>query len=102
MPRAALTLRDKVIDDRGNIFELVIWRVAVTPRSPSGVRYRLAFVRHGEATPTVLYDNHPPKGHHRHVGGVEGPYSFVDVDQLLADFGADVERIEGEARWPKR
>lgn len=83
MPRAALTLRDKVIDDRGNIFELVIWRVAVTPRSPSGVRYRLAFVRHGEATPTVLYDNHPPKGHHRHVGGVEGPPTWSGSRERL-------------------
>ena len=102
MPRATLVLREKVVDDRGNIFEMVIWRVSVTLRSPSGVRYRLAFVRRGEAEPAVLYDNHPPKGHHRHVAGVEGPYSFGDVDQLMTDFMADVERITGEAQWPRR
>lgn len=102
MPRAIPVLREKVIDDRGNIFELVIWRVTATSRNPSDVSYRLAFVRRGEAKPRVLYDNHPSKGHHRHLAGVEGPYNFVDVDQLLADFMADVERIEGEARWPRR
>jgi hypothetical protein len=102
MPRATLALREKVIDERGNILELVIWRVPVTPRSPSGVRYRLAFVRHGEEEPAVLYDNHSPKGHHRHVSGIEDPYSFVDVDQLLADFAADVQRITGEDKWPRR
>jgi hypothetical protein len=101
MPRAILVLREKVIDDRGNIFELVIWRVPATSRSPSGVRYRVAFVRRGEEKPAVLYDNHSPKGHHRHVSGVEERYSFVDVDQLLADFMTDVQRITGEERWPR-
>ena len=85
MPRATAVLREKVIDEQGNILELVIWRVPTTPRSPSGVRYRLAFVRQDEEKPAVLYDNHFPKGHHRHVQGVEEAYSFTDVDQLLAD-----------------
>jgi hypothetical protein len=70
MPRAIALLREKVIDEQGNILELAIWRVSAGPRSPSGVRYRLVFVRHGEEEPAVLYDNHSPKGHHRHVQGV--------------------------------
>ena len=45
MPRATPILREKVIDEQGNILELVIWRVPTTPASPSGVRYRLALVR---------------------------------------------------------
>ncbi len=102
MPRATAVLREKVIDEQGNILELVIWRIPTTPRSPSGVRYRLAFVRRGEERPAVLYDNHSPKGHHRHVAGVEAPYSFGDVDQLLVDFTADVQRITGDDRWPRR
>lgn len=102
MPRATLVLREKVIDEQGNILELVIWQVTVTPRSPSGVRYRLAFVRRGEAKPAVLYDNHSPKAHHRHVAGLEEPYSFVDVDRLLLDFRTDVQRMTGEDRWPGR
>ena len=102
MPRATAVLREKVVDEQGNILELVIWRVPATPRSPSSVRYRLAFVRRGEKKPAVLYDNHTPKGHHRHVGDVEGRYTFVDVDQLLADFKADVQRIIGDDRWPRR
>ena len=102
MPRATPVLREKVIDEQGNILELVIWRVPTSPRSPSGVRYRLAFVRRAEENPTVLYDNHPPKGHHRHVEDVEEAYSFVDVDQLLEDFVADVRRITGDDGWPRR
>lgn len=101
MPRATAIRQEKVIDDDGNILEVVIWRVPVTPRSPVAVRYRLAFIRKGEARPVVLYDNHPPKGHHRHIGGVEGTYTFVDVDQLLSDFIGDVRRMTGEDRWPR-
>jgi hypothetical protein len=47
MPRATLVLREKVIDNQGNILD-------------------------------------------------------VDIDQLLSDFTADVARIMGESRWPRR
>jgi hypothetical protein len=62
------------------------------------VKYRLAFIARDAADPAVLYDNHHPKGHHRHFEGVEEPYEFVDLDKLLADFQADVRRIKGERR----
>lgn len=95
-------LREKVVDERGAILELVIWKVPATQRGPSGVRYRLAFVRRGEVKPAVLYDNHSPKGHHRHLEGVEHAYAFEDADHLVADFMADVRRITGDEQWPGR
>jgi Family of unknown function (DUF6516) len=90
MPRAELILREKIIDEAGNLVELVIWAV------PWGVRYRLAFIRYGDSVPIVLYDNHHPKGPHRHVEGVEESYPYTDLDRLLADFRADVSRIRGD------
>jgi hypothetical protein len=42
-----------------------------------------------------LYDDHHPKGPHRHVAGIEEPYT--NVDRLLADFRADVSRIRGDS-----
>lgn len=102
MPRATLVLREKVIDEEGNIVELVIWKVPVTPPHPVGVRYRLAFVRRGERAPAVLYDNHHPKGPHRHIEGRDAPYAFAGLDQLLSDFTADVRRLTGGRTWPKR
>jgi hypothetical protein len=91
MPRAELILREKIIDEAGNLVELVIWA------APSGVRYRLAFIKHGDRIPIVLYDNHHPKGPHRHVAGIEEPYPYTNVDRLLADFRADVSRIRGDS-----
>jgi hypothetical protein len=102
MRRARPVLRDKIIDEAGNITEFAIWVVPGHRPGLRGIRYRLAFVRRGETRPAVLYDNHEPKGHHRHVGEQQEPYQFVDVDRLLADFTADVRRVTGDTTWPRR
>jgi len=81
------------VDEEGNVLETVIWRVPVSAKAPDGVRYRLAFIPAGMREPAVLYDNHHPKGHHRHVEGVQEPYRFETVDKLVRDFKADVERV---------
>ncbi len=36
-----------------------------------------------------MYDNHHPKGHHRHIAGREEPYLFGSVQGLVADFLAE-------------
>lgn len=95
MARATVVLREKVIDEAGDILELVIWRVPVNVQYPERIRYRLAYIRRGERMPAVLYDNHAPKGHHRHVQGVAERYRFTGVDRLLADFRADIARVKG-------
>ena len=41
----------------------------------------------------VGYDNERGKGDHKHFGGRETTYRFVDVDTLLADFLRDVEAM---------
>ncbi len=90
-----LLFHEKATDERGNLFEARIWKVPAGPKYPDGVRYRLAFIRSGENRPAVLYDNHHPKGHHRHVGRVEETYRFVDVEHLIKDFLNDVAEIKG-------
>jgi len=92
---AAVVLREKTTDEQGNLREMVIWQVEPNPRQPEGIRYRLALILAGERDPAVLYDNHYPKGHHRHLEGVEEPYGFVDVERLIADFMAAVMRVTG-------
>lgn len=101
LSRATLILREKVVDEEGNIVEMVIWKVPVALQNPAGIRYRLAFVPGGERAPAVLYDNHAPKGPHRHLQGIDEPYGFSGVDQLLADFMTDVRRITGGTEWPR-
>jgi hypothetical protein len=102
MARATIVLRQKLLDVGGNIQELVIWELPATADTPAGVKYRLAFVRRGEAKPVVLYDNHSPEGDHRHIKDIEEPYRFVDVSRLVADFLVDVRRIVEDEEWRRR
>jgi hypothetical protein len=77
--------------------ELVLWRLAKPLEgSGHGFKYRLAYVVRGECV--LRYDNELGKGDHRHLGGTETAYAFTTVDQLLADFRADMERWNDENR----
>lgn len=73
----------------GGIEQRVIWEIPVSDSQPDGIRYRLAYIPAGSTIPTVLYDNHHPKGHHKHIRGVESPYEFVDWKTLIEDFKKD-------------
>jgi hypothetical protein len=42
----------------------------------------------------VGYDNELGKGDHKHMHGKELSYHFASVDQLVADFKADIERLK--------
>lgn len=73
--------------------EMVIWKLPETSlERPHGYKYRLYYGIGGRRL--VGYDNERGKGDHRHYGDREEPYEFVSVDQLLADFWADVVREE--------
>jgi hypothetical protein len=48
-----------------------------------------------EGAREVGYDNERGKGDHRHFQGVETAYVFSTVEQLIADFWADVRRLRG-------
>ena len=89
--KAELLHRDRFDFDDGAILEMVIWQVP-TPVSGSHHRYkyRLFYGRHGKRI--VAYDNERPKGDHRHLEGLEQRYKFTDVETLVRDFLADVER----------
>lgn len=74
----------------GDLWEMVAWKVPESPRSPSGVRYRFAFVPYGSTHPAVLYDNHFPKGPHKHLGDFEEPMAYDSLEALEAEFKHDV------------
>ena len=86
---------DKAVLPDGSIVEMTIWQL---PKASSerthGLKYSLFYGRNGLRI--VGYDNERGKGGHRHVGEVETRYKFVSVDELVADFLADVERAMNE------
>ena len=98
MARAKLIRRRKWTDERGNLYEIVLWKVEKNARHPEGVRYRLAFIRSGEETAAILHDNHHPKGHHRHMGKHEESYKFSKARRLIADFLAQARQVAGDEK----
>ncbi len=80
--------RHAIGDDR--FVQLVVWGLPQPlAGSAHAFKYRLAFVVNGECV--LRYDNEAGKGDHKHVQGVEHPYTFVSVDRLIDDFRLDVE-----------
>ena len=90
--KARLILRHKLTDIDGDLKELVVWRVPIDENHPEGVRYRMAFIPRGYGKPAVLYDNHHPRGHHRHIRGRIESCDFLGIQQLIVDFENDVAK----------
>ena len=87
---------DKALLPDGAIVEMVIWQLpAPSPERPHGLKYSLFYGRDGRRI--VAYDNERGKGEHKHIGAVESPYHFTSVEQLVADFLADVQQANGGA-----
>ena len=69
-----------------------ICKVPTSRNSPDGTDYSLSLVS-PEGERVEGYDNHWPKGHHRHVLGEKGPYAYRGIDPLIEDFRADVAAV---------
>ena len=90
--RAVLLQHDEIYDEEGWRMVVKIWKVAKSRNSPNGIDYSLSLIS-PEGERVVGYDNHWPKGHHRHVLGEEGPYTYRGIDRLTSDFRADVSAL---------
>jgi len=95
MAAATLLFHSKRIYDDGAIVELKIWRVPSSVMGSShDLKYSLFYG--GDGGRLVGYDNEAGKGDHRHLDDREEAYVFKSVEQLVADFLADVTRLRGE------
>jgi len=70
--------------------EIVIWKVP-EPVLPSEHPYKYRLVYVVESKRVVGYDNERGKGDHKHLDDSEEHYRFVNPQQLIADFMADVK-----------
>ncbi len=88
--KARLITRTKNITTDGAILEVVIWRVAKpVPPTEHGYKYSAVYIVDGIRV--VGFDNERGKGDHCHLDGIEEPYDFKTVDQLIEDFIAAVD-----------
>jgi hypothetical protein len=84
---------DKAVLPDGAVVEMVIWQLPqITPERPHGLKYSLFYGRDGQRI--VGYDNERGKGDHKHLRDVETRYQFVSIEQLVANFLADIEGVK--------
>ncbi len=94
MASATAILDYRVDVEGGFIVAVKVWRVPSPVIGPMhSFKYSRFFGRPGERL--VGYDNERGKGDHRHYGKFEEPYVFSSIEKLMADFGADIERVKG-------
>ncbi|MBK6999927.1 MAG: hypothetical protein IPH35_08165 [Rhodoferax sp.] len=86
---AQLITRFKDITPGGDILEVVVWKVPV-PVPPTGHDYKYSAVYVVDGVRVVGFDNERGKGDHYHLDGIEVPYTFTSVPQLMEDFIAAV------------
>jgi Family of unknown function (DUF6516) len=88
--KARLITRTKNITTDGAILEVVIWRVPKpVPPTEHGYKYSAVYIVQGVRV--VGFDNERGKGDHCHLDGIEVPYVFQTVEQLIEDFIAAVD-----------
>jgi hypothetical protein len=95
LAKAILIVHERRIDASGGIMEIKVWRVP-NPVRPSVHEYKYSLFYRRPGLRLVAFDNEQGKGDHMHVGGIERPYSFTTLDQLLIDFFAEVREAGGE------
>ena len=78
---------------KGYIMEVKIYKVPASKKNPLGYRFRCFMVEATTGEEIVGYDNHWPKGPHRHFHGREKSYSFQNIETLLNDFERDCEHV---------
>ena len=80
--------------EEDSIVEMKVWQVPVSDKQPLGYKYSLYWTKDGIVL--VGYDNHHPKGPHKHFKDQEEPYEFSTLEKLVSDFEQDRRRIKNE------
>lgn len=94
MARATLLLDYRQSVEGGFVVTVRIWRVPEpVVGSVQPFKYSLFFGRPRRRM--VGYDNERGKGDHRYYDDRQEKYDFVSIERLMADFGADIARLNG-------
>jgi len=84
-------MRERLILSRRAFVEIVIWKLSKPlPESEHLFKYRLAYIANQSCV--LRFDNEAGKGDHKHLDEIEAPYIFRDLDTLLTDFLAEVNK----------
>jgi len=77
-------------------FESVIYIIFIMTLPDSSISQKLTSLKkpkfRSKFKCLVRFDNESGKGDHKHVGSQEESYQFIDVETLVTDFLAEIEK----------
>jgi hypothetical protein len=95
MGKAKQLLHQKYVYSDGAIREMTLWELPIKSKDrPHGLKYSL-YYGSADGVCIVRYDNEIGKGDHKHMREIEEPYSFINVETLIADFNTDIATARG-------
>ena len=74
------------------ICEIKIWKIPDSKFYSDGIKYSLFCVESSTGKTIIGFDNHFPKGPHKHVGENEENYNYLNEDILVEDFWSEVNK----------
>ncbi len=85
-----LVFKDKKLFKDNLVFEAKIWIIEDGDRYPDNIKYKLIMIE-PKSGKRILFDNHPPKGHHYHIdvsysSQKQFSYNFETPEKLRRDF----------------
>lgn len=97
MRKAKQIINRKFRYDDGAIREMIVWQL---PESVLGSEhtYKYSFFYGKDGERIVGYDNERGKGDHKHLGEIQHPYTFIDIQQLVNDFYDDVKEARDNGK----
>lgn len=95
VPKAKLLRSTDVFLPGGWRVVIKIWEIPSSKAERARVRYRLSLLSPSEER-VLGYDNHHPKGDHRHLRGRQERYQYKDPETLIRDFLDDVQSAVSE------
>lgn len=99
MAKAKLLRSTDVFLSGGWRVVIQIWELPTLKPGHRRVRYRLSLIS-PSGDRVVGYDNHHPKGDHRHFKGIEETYDYKNPETLIRDFFRDLDLLLSDREGP--
>ena len=84
----------RLITEKGNLIEIVAWKVPKSKFYLEGVKYSFAFI-HKEKR-LIAFDNFNNEGHHKHYLSGKESYEFQSLEETADKFFSLVEEFESK------
>ena len=90
----AIIPKRRIVTPKGNLIEVVAWKVPKSKFYPEGMKYSFVLV-HKEKR-AIAFDNFNNEGHHRHSADKKGPYAFESLEKTAVQFFMLAKKFESK------